>query len=113
MSNNTQAPIPQKAAAKPSAKFKIEVVYCAPGGPERQVVELLDGATIEDALKRARFLERFRDMNMSVNRVGIFGNLATLQTKLRPGDRVEVYRPITCDPETVTRKDIEREDHEG
>ena len=24
---------------------------------------------------------------------------------LRPGDRVEIYREITCDPQTVPRRD--------
>lgn len=112
MSASTQPPTVTAAtsnapAAPAPTRFKVEVVYCAPAGPERQVIELVEGATISDALKRARFLDRFRDVDLSVNRVGIFGNLATPQTKLRPGDRVEVYRPITCDPETVPRRDRE------
>jgi putative ubiquitin-RnfH superfamily antitoxin RatB of RatAB toxin-antitoxin module len=37
--------------------------------------------------------------------VGVFGNIVKLATPLKPGDRVEVYRPITCDPETVPRRD--------
>lgn len=109
MSAPTQPPSSTSASASaPSptpTRFKIEVVYCAPTGPERQVVEVVEGTTINDALKRARFLERFRDIDLSVNRVGVFGNLVTLQTQLRPGDRVEVYRPITCDPDTVPRRD--------
>jgi uncharacterized protein len=87
------------------ATFKVDVVYCSPTGTVRQVVEVVEGATIQQALQRARFRERFRNLNLEQSRVGIFGNLATLTTVLRPGDRVEVYRPITCDPETVPRRD--------
>jgi putative ubiquitin-RnfH superfamily antitoxin RatB of RatAB toxin-antitoxin module len=28
-----------------------------------------------------------------------------LETRLSDGDRVEIYRPITADPETVERRD--------
>jgi uncharacterized protein len=86
-------------------KFKVDVVYCAPTGTIRQVVEVTEGSTIQQALQRARFQEQFRDLNFAQLRVGVFGNLATLATPLHPGDRVEVYRPITCDPETVPRRD--------
>ena len=33
------------------------------------------------------------------------GKVVKPQTPLRPGDRVEIYRPITCDPQTVPRRD--------
>ena len=27
------------------------------------------------------------------------------EAALRPGDRVEIYRPIICDPQTIPRRD--------
>lgn len=92
-------------AGAPPARFKVDVIYAAPNGTVRQVVEVTEGATIEQAVQRARFAERFRGLDLEHSRVGVFGNLATLSTRLRPGDRVEIYRPITCDPETVPRRD--------
>jgi hypothetical protein len=32
------------------------------------------------------------------NKIGIFGRLVKLETRLSDGDRVEIYRPITADP---------------
>jgi putative ubiquitin-RnfH superfamily antitoxin RatB of RatAB toxin-antitoxin module len=42
----------------------------------------------------------------------VFGRLVKLDTALQPGDRVEIYRPITCDPQTVPRRDGEGDDEE-
>jgi hypothetical protein len=33
-----------------------------------------------------------------------------LDSPLKPGDRVEIYRAITCDPTTVARRDVESDD---
>lgn len=33
------------------------------------------------------------------------GKLVKLDAALRAGDRVEIYRAITCDPQTVPRRD--------
>jgi putative ubiquitin-RnfH superfamily antitoxin RatB of RatAB toxin-antitoxin module len=30
--------------------------------------------------------------------VGIFGKMVALEARLEPGQRVEIYRPITADP---------------
>lgn len=86
-------------------RFKVEVVYCRADGPVRQTVELTEGDTVEAAVTRARFHQRFRELDLAVNRVGIFGTIVSTKTVVRSGDRVEIYRPITCDPETVPRRD--------
>ena len=33
------------------------------------------------------------------------GKIVNLDAALRAGDRVEIYRPITCDPQSVPRRD--------
>jgi Na+-translocating ferredoxin:NAD+ oxidoreductase RnfD subunit len=42
---------------------------------------------------------------LAAQKVGVFGKLVKLDAPLRPGDRVEIYRPITCDPQTLPRRD--------
>ena len=50
-------------------------------------------------------------IDLATQKVGIiFGKIAKLDTALRLGDRIEIYRPITCDPQTVPRRDGESED---
>ena len=61
-------------------------------------------AKIEEALKESGLLERFPEIDLSVNKVGIFGKLCKLDTVLRAGDRIEVYRALIADPKEARRK---------
>lgn len=84
--------------------MKIGIAYAL---PQRQVwfdVELPDGATIQNAIERSGILKQFPEINLEQQKVGVFGKLSKLDAVLSDGDRVEIYRPITCDPKTVSRK---------
>lgn len=70
-------------------------------------IEVPDGTTLEDAIKISGVLDKFPEINLDEQDVGIFGRLAKRDTKLCEGDRVEIYRPITADPDTVERRDQE------
>ncbi|MDD5240764.1 MAG: RnfH family protein [Sulfuricella sp.] len=84
--------------------MKIGIAYAV---PNRQVwlnVEVPDGATIKDAIERSGILQQFPEIDLEQQKVGIFSKLAKLDAVLADGDRVEIYRPIICDPKTVRRK---------
>jgi uncharacterized protein len=68
------------------------------------------GATLEQAIQRSGILAKVPHINLEQQAVGIYGKVSKLDTPLRPGDRVEIYRPITCDPRTVPRRDGEGDD---
>lgn len=70
-------------------------------------IEVPDNATIQDAITLSGVLEKFPEIDLSEQKVGIFGKVSKLDTKLSAGDRVEIYRPITADPDTVERRDQE------
>ncbi len=92
--------------------IKVEVVYCSGAEVASQPLLLRGGATIEEAIARSRMLERFAQIDLKQNKVGVFGTIKKLNTPLRHGDRVEIYRPITCDPESVARRDRKEQDDE-
>ena len=84
--------------------MKIGIAYAS---PKRQVwfdVEIPDGATIQDAINRSGILKQFPEIDLEKHKVGIYSKLSKLDAVLTDGDRVEIYRPITCDPKTVPRK---------
>ncbi len=84
--------------------MKIGIAYAL---PQRQAwfdIELPDGATIQDAINRSGILKQFPEIDLEKNKVGIYGKASKPDTVLNDGDRVEIYRPITCDPKTVPRK---------
>lgn len=68
-------------------------------------IEVPDDATVRDAIELSGVLEKFPEIDLKDQKVGIFGKLTKLDAKLAEGDRVEIYRPITADPETVERRD--------
>ena len=41
------------------------------------------------------------EIDLTKQKVGVFGKVAALDAKLEDGDRVEIYRPLTVDPKTV------------
>jgi putative ubiquitin-RnfH superfamily antitoxin RatB of RatAB toxin-antitoxin module len=69
-------------------------------------LEVPDGSTVEQAIEHSGMLKRFPDIDLETQRVGIFGKLAKLNSPVKDGDRVEIYRDITADPETVERRDV-------
>ena len=68
-------------------------------------IEVPDEARVNDAIERSGILKMFPHIDLDTQKVGVFGKIVKLETALRPGDRVEIYRPITCDPQTVPRRD--------
>jgi putative ubiquitin-RnfH superfamily antitoxin RatB of RatAB toxin-antitoxin module len=87
--------------------MQVSVAYAEPAQQFWTHVELQEGATIMDALQRSGVLERFPEIDLEQQKVGIFGKAGKLDAPVSEGDRVEIYRPITADPATVPRKDEE------
>lgn len=91
-------------------KFFIEVVYAL---PQEQVLISLDvdkGTTVEQAVKLSGILERFSDIDLTKNKLGIFGKATKADQKLRDKDRVEIYRPLIADPKESRRKRAEKKE---
>ena len=68
-------------------------------------IEVPDEATVKLAIEKSGILKMFPQIDLSSQKVGVFGRLVKLDAALKPGDRVEIYRQITCDPQTVPRRD--------
>jgi putative ubiquitin-RnfH superfamily antitoxin RatB of RatAB toxin-antitoxin module len=81
--------------------------------PDKQIwlnLEVPETTTVQEAIVQSGILKKFPHLNMATQKVGIFGKLTKLTAALKPGDRVEIYRPIIADPETVPRRDRDGEE---
>lgn len=81
--------------------------------PEKQIwleLNLPIDATVLDAIEQSKILTLFPEVNLENQKVGIYGKFCKLDTKLKEGDRVEIYRAITADPLTVPRRDTTEDD---
>ena len=68
-------------------------------------IDVPEQATVRDAIESSGILTLFPHIDLAVQKVGIFGKVVKPETTLRTGDRVEIYRPIICDPQTIPRRD--------
>ena len=67
-------------------------------------LEVPDTSTIEETIKLSGVLKLYPEINLDSQKVGIFGKIAPLDAIVKDGDRVEIYRQITADPQTVHRR---------
>jgi putative ubiquitin-RnfH superfamily antitoxin RatB of RatAB toxin-antitoxin module len=67
-------------------------------------LEVPDQSTIAETIQLSGVLTLYPEINLDNQKVGIFGKLAKLDTPVQEGDRVEIYRPITADPQAVQRR---------
>ncbi len=89
-------------------KISVEVVFALPKKQYREVVMLEAHSTVEQAIQASNILDLCRYINLNCNKVGIFSQLVRLDHKLQEGDRVEIYRPLTADPNELRRQRAKR-----
>jgi putative ubiquitin-RnfH superfamily antitoxin RatB of RatAB toxin-antitoxin module len=80
--------------------------------PERQVLVKLDlpaGSTVAEAVRASGLAERFPELEIRDDHLGVFGELCRPDRVLDDGDRVELYRPLKLDPKTIRRINAERQ----
>ncbi len=85
----------------------IEVAYALPQVQMLVPLTLPEGTTVEDAIRQSGLLEKFPEIDLASNKVGIWNKSSELTTVLREKDRVEIYRPLIADPKEVRRKRAE------
>jgi uncharacterized protein len=82
----------------------VEVVYALPLEQDVISIEMSAGTTVLQAVVASGMLARHPDIDLGVARVGVWGRSTTLDSVLRDGDRVEIYRPLQVDPKEVRRR---------
>jgi len=92
--------------AEPAATITVQVCYARPGLQFLQTLQVASGATLEQAIRASGLLEQAEEIDLAHLRVGIYGKLKTLDTLLRAGDRVEIYRPLSADPKDARRRRV-------
>jgi uncharacterized protein len=83
---------------------RVEVVYALPLKQDVISLEVAAGTKVGEALVASGMLARHPDIDVRVNRLGVWGRPVALDTLLHEGDRVEVYRPLRVDPKEVRRR---------
>jgi uncharacterized protein len=84
------------------AELAVELIWSPVRGEWRRLtLQLPEGSTVVEALRASQW---FNEADLQALKTGIWSKLRPLDTPLRDGDRVEVYRPLTVDPKEARRQ---------
>lgn len=82
----------------------VEIIYIEPTSQNSLTLNLVKGNNIQQAIHYSGLLKRFPEIDLEVNKVGIFSKIQDLDTVLQAGDRIEIYRPLLVDPKEARRR---------
>ncbi|MFA7269600.1 MAG: RnfH family protein [Sterolibacterium sp.] len=99
-------PLTQNAtsAVQDSDLLPVEVVYALPQRQELIRLKLPSGSTLRQAVEASGLLQKYPEIDLAKNKLGIYGKLGTTDTVLREHDRIEIYRPLIADPKTARKQ---------
>ena len=87
-----------------TAEIMVEVAYALPRQQLIIPIRVAQGTTAEQAVLASGIIDKFPEIDLAQNKIGIFGKLTKADTVLRHLDRVEIYRPLIADPKEVRRQ---------
>lgn len=90
------------------ATLRVEVVYALPERAWRVPLCLPSGSTVRDAVLASGLRERLPELASNPLDHGIFSHPCAPDRVLEDGDRVELYRPLLCDPKEIRRQRAKR-----
>jgi putative ubiquitin-RnfH superfamily antitoxin RatB of RatAB toxin-antitoxin module len=84
--------------------MKFEVAYGLMNEQVLLSVEAESPLSVQQTIEASGILQRFPEIDLAKNKVGVFGKAAKLDSLLGDGDRVEIYRPLIADPKEARKK---------
>lgn len=94
-------------------QMNVEVVYALPKRQSLLTVNVPVGSTARQAIERSGILSTYPEIDLSVNKIGVWSRTVKLDEILQAGDRVEIYRPLIADPKDMRKKRAEKAKEEG
>lgn len=94
-------------------QLSIEVVYGIPSKQKIFCIEVHEGAKVEEAILASGVLTLFTEIDLTINKVGIWNRVVKLSQVLNDLDRIEIYRPLLADPKEVRKRRAEKAKLEG
>ena len=84
--------------------INIEVIYALPHEQVLLRVQAAQGATVAEVIRLSGILKNHLEIDLSKNKLGIYGKLSKEDALLRDKDRVEIYRPLIADSKEIRRQ---------
>jgi putative ubiquitin-RnfH superfamily antitoxin RatB of RatAB toxin-antitoxin module len=96
-----------------STKINVEVIYALPQEQLIFSVSLTQGANAQEAIEASGILQKYSEIDLKKNKLGIYSRLIKLDTVLADGERIEIYRPLIADPKEMRKRRASKAKEEG
>ncbi|MBL4660939.1 MAG: RnfH family protein [Alcanivoracaceae bacterium] len=91
----------------------VEVIYATLLQQNSVRVELNAGDTIKDVILDSGLLVKYPEIDLTINKVGIYNQLKKLDDEVKVNDRIEIYRELIANPKDVRRKRAQKQKEQG
>lgn len=96
----------------------VEVVYALPQRQRLLQLEVEPGSTALQAVQQSGILTEFSEIDLATASLGVFSRLLDGHTlplpadyRVKPHDRIEIYRPLLVDPKQVRLRRAAKKRH--
>lgn len=96
-----------------SDNIVIELTYALPEKQTLLSFSVSPDTEILKAIEQSGILQLHPEIDLNVNKVGIWYKTVKLDTPLKEGDRIEIYRPLIADPKEVRKRRAQKAVDEG
>ena len=83
--------------------IEVEVAWAEPSRQVLRKVSVAPGTTLREVVEMSGLCADFPEAAERRQDLGVFGRRMDPDTPVRPGDRVEIYRPLLADPKESRR----------
>ena len=90
-----------------------EVIYATLDNQDSIKVELVSGDSIKDVINKSGVLDKYPEIDLNTNKVGIYNQLKKIGDLVNNNDRIEIYRSLIANPKDVRRKRAEQQRKDG
>ncbi|MGY3914977.1 RnfH family protein [Aeromonas australiensis] len=96
-----------------SDQLNIEVVYALPQQQTVIALRVAPGTCVQAAIEQSGIVQKHPEIDLAVNKFGIYSRPVKRSEPLHDGDRIEIYRPLIADPREMRKKRAEKAKEEG
>jgi putative ubiquitin-RnfH superfamily antitoxin RatB of RatAB toxin-antitoxin module len=91
----------------------VELIYATLVQQNILTIVCNKGDTIEDVINISGLLEKYPEIDLNTNKVGIYNQVKKLDELVKNGDRIEIYRALISDPKEVRRRRAVKQKEDG
>ena len=90
--------------------IKVEIAYARSSQQRVISIEVESETTLLDAVRQSGITGFFPEIDLNHAKIGIFGKVVPKPDvqRVKPGDRIEIYRPLIADPKEVRKRRAEQ-----